>query len=171
MPIRKWTPSEDAVIQAGFPNYGLIASVLTWRTRIAIKWRSRELGLTHSEYFWSERDKDLVRRCVERGEGWAALKLRFPDKSKHAISQLIRRLSLKQPWEGSPARTDSPHLIITDIKRRCLDEGVSFMAISRAAGTDSLLKAHTIRKNGLSHARIAKAVELLGGELYAEWED
>lgn len=171
MALRRWTPPEDAVIRASFPNFGLAAAVLTWRTRAGIKDRASALGLRQPDFYWSKSNQELILRCVERGEGLSAITMRFPGKTKHSIARLVARLGKKGSWCGTPPSLNSPHLIITDIKQRCLDKGVPFKAISHAAGTKGLLKSNTIRKAGLSHARIAKAVELLGGELYAEWED
>ncbi|WP_423066124.1 hypothetical protein [Devosia sp. CN2-171] len=80
-----------------------------------------------------------------------------------------RRLGLrKTPKSGSSGR----NLIADEIRERARTSGWSLKALGKVVGTNRhLVGDGYLRRKGLNLRAAAQAVTLLGGELYAEWDD
>ena len=160
---KRWLPAEDETIRTFYPDRVALTSLLPGRTWKAIVNRAERLNCHRSRRAYTHEDFQIAKIVGDNlGLKAAALRLgRTPD----AISRIRdlagvtkRRKARKRPM---------PQLLV-DFRRGASDRGLPIGEIGAQIGCVGLL---TSKARMPSYKRLFEAAELLGGTIYAEWDD
>lgn len=169
-PAVPWHASEGRIVQRN-PHLSCreLADLLPGRTENAIStFRRRTLKEVRERQWRGTEDKLIRRTAATTSDAEMAAVL---GRSVRAITQRRHYLGVlrtNRPQEGRAV--DSVAIpLIKDIRVRARDLGVSLRHLARAAGTSGGFKPSQ-RWMGRGEA-CGRAVEMLGGELYAVWDD
>lgn len=163
----RWQPHELRILTDNrhLSNHEL-ALLLPGRTIDAI---SKRRGMTDLQTLrrrvWLSPDLRLMRE-VGQEESDQDIAMRI-GRSQKAVALKRRKLGIVK--DGSPRRRGPA--LLEDIHERARDCRISIKGVEGAINALGSLGASRWRRNRSVPLIAALAVELLGGELYAEWED
>lgn len=166
-PLHKWRQSEDETIVRHYPDYQVLKKLLTGRTLSAIKTRVKTLGVQRRLKLWTGA---AVRRLVVQASQMSLREVyeANPDRCRESIRQYLVKAGAMPP----KAYASSGIELLDQLRERCLDRGMSFRALGRMLGTiDALYVCGHRGCQSLEAQWTERAVNILDGELYVEWED
>jgi hypothetical protein len=162
-----WAEWEDELVRTHAPDYQLLAELLPHRTYRAIGSRAELLDVTSLKR-WTKPALQKLYKLLWEGCPFDEIVQCFPGRSRKALDDMAMKMGMRR---GRKFRVTSKVRLASDIRERCANEGVSLTTIYRAVRGDGFLCERRIKQDGLNYRATSEAVELLGGELYAEWED
>jgi hypothetical protein len=158
----KWTPAEDSLLLTMYPSREL-ETLLPHRSWNAIKSRAAVLGLLRKSRRFTAAELKVIKRIGDMsGARVVAKHLNCTEKQIYA-ARANHRMS---PRKAS--RYPLPPLL-ADMRARAETIGVSPSSVAYAAGNPQILR---VTKQGLvGIAALFRAAKILGGEIYAVWDD
>lgn len=161
---KRWTPAEDAHLVASYPDYAALGLLLPQRSRGAMEARLSDLGVIHRKPPpWTPSE---VRTLAEMRSGGASFKLlreALPRRSRGALAARVHkhavRLRRRYVLTGD--------VLIDAIRRRVTQQGLTLKELDRLVGSGT---GFVSGRTNLALKHLAKAIEILGGELEIEWE-
>ncbi|WP_439357912.1 hypothetical protein [Bradyrhizobium sp. DASA03007] len=122
---------------------------------------------------WNDVEDRKLRRLAETLCATDIAK-QMPGRTYDTVFRRAKALGIKLRSRSKP-HTRTGNQIIDAIRDRCLEDGMTIMALDRELGTKNYFASDCITavKKGapLRWDRIAKAVEYFGGELTINWKD
>jgi len=103
-PARHWTPEEDALLRAHYPEGGRkgVQTAGVNRTATAIRERARRLNLTRSNYHWTPAEDAVIARHYPRG-GLKAVRAAGLKRDGNAVYNRALRLGVNRDYaNGEP---------------------------------------------------------------------
>lgn len=164
----RWKIEKDELLRRHYPDYDLLMPRLPGRTRSAIKTRAKALKLQKPNVSWTGAEIAQIRRYAQtmtRSEIFEKHSHRTPKNLDRVMDTYgIRPQRIPLLTSGDP--------LLDAARQRCRDTGLPLRVVSRMAGPDRTLGLSTERKGAtFANDSFARAIDLLGGELYAEWDD
>lgn len=138
---------------------------LPHRSLAALKHRAATLGIVRRRHVWKQTGVRKLIRLVAAGASNAELLSAFPELGPARISYKIGHLKL--PRRG-PDLVDFDELALHEVRRRAAAKSMTLVELDRQARTGRYFQKST-RRLMLGH--VARATEVLGGEIEIEWED
>ena len=160
-----WGEAEDSIVRASYPDYGLMTGQLPHRSLAALKHRAAILGIVRRRHVWKQTEVRKLTRLAAAGASNAELLFAFPELSLAQISYKIRHLKL--PRRG-PSLMDFDDVALHEVRRRAAAKNMTLVELDRQARTGRYFQKST-RRLVLGH--VARATEVLGGEIRIEWEE
>jgi len=162
----KWEGWEHRIIRAHWPDIDKLCELLPHRTAAAISCRAGVIGMTSERRPWTREDRVRL-AAIPRSVPTREIVGLFPGRGCRAIQKQRTRIA---PVEGcSPAH--SAFELVQAIWTRCVDLGVSRGDLRRRIGDPQALTEAVNVRDGVSPTKLARAVEILGGQLVAVWDD
>ena len=182
-----WAPWEVQPVVAIYPEYRSIFPLLNRRTKPAVYHKAGRLGITKSRPpLWSDNEIIRIRKVYPSGT-YDEILAAFPGRTIVAVARAANQrgiFRLPRPCSSAllkfglsalPSQINKrglcPHPLLQDVRNRCLELGVAFRYVGNAIGKPRVLALSASRLQGVDHTGLALATVVLGGELYAEWED
>jgi hypothetical protein len=156
-----WTLAELKILRQCHPNMRLAARRLPERTAQSIRTRSKLLGLGRRKT-WRHVEEDLIRKLhLTHTDAQLAAML---GRSEEAVA--LHRSGLMGLRRVRTPSAESA--LLDDLRDEARRRGIKLWPLARGL-LGASVKLHG---TGPAPARaVARVVEVLGGELYAEWED
>ncbi|PKP71032.1 MAG: hypothetical protein CVT83_03270 [Alphaproteobacteria bacterium HGW-Alphaproteobacteria-5] len=162
---RPWTPDEDALLRAHYPDYDRLKKHFPHRTLSALKHRVRVIGIVTRRHIWTNVEVARLHKAYEAGVPDRELEGLFPGlrlvqiKSKAGHVRAVRRKP-RPAWFGVPA--------LDAIRARAASMRLSFVELDRRAGTGRFFQK-SCRHPCLKH--IVRAATFLDGKVTIGWVD
>jgi hypothetical protein len=164
----RWREEEDELMRQYYPDRKTLQVLLPNRTRHALKGRAKELGLQRPQKTWKAseiRQLASMAQTMTRGEIFAGIRNRTPRELASAMAYHGIR-----PSRAQPAPTGYP--LLESARNRCHELGLTVTEVGRAVGSRLILtRGHHKNSVRIQSEKFCEAVERLGGEFYAEWDD
>lgn len=164
----RWTPEEDQLLRAIYPDLLVLKAKLPLRTKFALRHRAGALGLQKVRNRWTGAEEQRLKTysaSMSRQEACAM----FPGRPPEDVSVRMVKLGLLTKHKHHNP-TGIP--LLDQIRQRCFDSKIPYKVLGRAAGNAFALYGKSYKyTDHIQTATIGRAVDLLGGEFYAEWED
>lgn len=161
-----WTLEERKTVVRLHPDIQAIMEALPHRSRTAIHTYASKHGIAvQFRKKWTLPRQELLKKLTHE--------LSDPEigsilgVSAKAVKTQRKRMGLAIP--SKPYRTTARVPLVEDIRSAARGRGVQLGKITTALGLQRLNPSRT--DAGLSWPNAVKVVEVLGGELYAEWGD
>lgn len=158
-PYEKW---EDQIIRGKYPDYKAIGAALPHRTYWALRARAKALGIIKHKVRWSP----ALRIALREGgfEKFTDQEIaEFMGCSEGAAEQVRQSMGI---FRAKPVAATPRSPLVLDIRQRARDLGVPLHHLLRRAKCSS-----SALHKATQYSPAARMVRILGGELFAEWED
>ena len=157
-----WSPREDGILRRCHPDWARAERLLVGRSRYAIYSRSRTLGLGHHKP-WRPAEKDLFSK-VAASLSDSEIGVMLGRTPKAVETRRLRQSEVRRHGEKAPTVP-----LIRDVYEMAATRGVVVSKLTSALGCGRIKR--TVTRRSMSISAVARVVEVLGGELFAEWED
>lgn len=151
-----WTPAEDAVLKAAYPNYNAAAAGLPHRSRKALEHRSARLGIAKKRRVWSEGEVRKMAPPYREGTAVAAI---LPNLNAKTAPQVYGKASKRRIRRPKRPLKGTGFPILDSIRQRAVDLNFTLRELDAGTGGTRYFQ----RPTSLRWSRIARAIECLGG--------
>lgn len=159
---RDWSPREDGILRRCHPDWAKAERLLVDRSRYAIYSRARTLELGHHKP-WRPTEKELFRKVAQTLSD-SEIGVMLGRTAKAVQTRRLKHSEVRRPGDKGPTVP-----VIRDVHDMAAARGVVVSKLTSALGCGRINRTITRRKMSIS--AVAAIVEVLGGELYAEWAD
>lgn len=170
-----WTDAERCILRDNRDKSARqLTQLLPRRSHSSIVAMREKTGWTYIRPLaWNDAEDRKLRRLAETLCATDIAK-QMPGRTYDTVFRRAKALGIKLRSRTRPhARTGNP--IIDAIRDRCLEDGMSIMALDRELGTGNYFASDCIvavkKGTPLRWDRVNKAVEYFGGELKIDWKD
>lgn len=160
---RFWTPDEEQVVVAYYPDYNELERRLPHRTRAAFEARADHLGIINRHApRWTAREQRQLQQMRADGASFRELCRAFPTRSQQALVIYVR----KHGFRLNRRYTPSGVAVLDELRREASRRGMAMTDIDRQIGSGRTFESG---RSNIALKHIAKAVAALGGEIHIEW--
>lgn len=159
----KWSAREDRILKDVYPDYRRMQRRLPKRTYSAIRHRVRALGIAKQRHIWTVLEEKRLRKLYAHGAARVEIAAAFPHLRQQQIFSKVSHLGLTRA-QGAAYLLDVPE--IDSVRQQAAVQGLTLRELDRRAKTGRYFQKSTKRVNW---ARLAKAVERLGGRIEIRW--
>ncbi|WP_406854667.1 hypothetical protein ABEG18_19250 [Alsobacter sp. KACC 23698] len=159
-----WTPEEDAILKAYYPDKRAAHAALPHRTFQAVKSRGVTLGIAPRRMVWSAVDLKRLKKMRPTASS-AELTEAFPGRSLSSILHAASYYGAKRR-PRPPAKMGDP--LVDEIRLRAFQLGFSICDLDEEAKSRGFFRSWA-RPKLLRY--MERAIDILGGKLVIEWED
>jgi hypothetical protein len=162
-----WEEWEVELFRSHYPDHGTLGRLLPHRSRRAIDSRADKLGIRSKHFCWTGARHALLRKMFATAS-FAEMQAAFPGATVFAIQGQARRLGLQRAsWK---ALKPTGHPLVDAVRERARSFGFAMTELDAEAGSKRYF-CGGCHQHPPNYQWIARAIELLDGQIRIEWQD
>lgn len=160
-----WTAEELGIVANYYPDYEAIERILPHRTRIAMYYAARKVGVRKSLRAWSASDVSKLRKFWHRSTQEELLAM-FPGTTWEGLRSFAGARGFRRPRR--PYKLTGCR-IFDQIRARCFEIGWTMIDLDKEARTGRYFEQVDLSRTKPNYRAMGKAAEALGGVLFVQW--
>ena len=164
-----WSDEETETLRRLYPDYKAAMKALPGRTYGAIKFHAMKHGIARRRHVWTNIEVARLRKLAAAGASNKQLFAGFPEFREQQILGKLYHCRMKRPRRQFRS---TGHPLLDALRSRCHALGLSMVDVDDIARTRRYFTGQTwLKRQAVDVAKVAKAIDALGGTLSVSWQE
>ncbi len=160
-----WSDSEKQIVLQLSPDYDEICKLIPQRKRRSIRQMASILGVAGEKHIFTAAEISKLRRLYSKAP-WREILEAFPFSNRERLRCVAKYHGFTRPRKKFKPTGNQP---IDALLEKCAAANMSLVDLDKECRTRNYFRHGNWRSSPPNYTRFVRAIELLDGQLRAEW--